>query len=79
MVQESLDLQAYPLTGFLVQNIVGADFEPSLVQKGIERRVADNTPNIVLIQLIFHQDVEKLQTVHRLGGDARVTTSCGRK
>ena len=79
MVQESLDLQAYPLAGFLVQSIVGADFDPSLVRKGIERRVGDNTPDVVFIQLILHQGVEKLQAVHRLGGDARVTTSCARK
>ena len=79
MVQESLDLQAYPLAGFLVQNIVGADFDPSLVRHGVEWRIGENTPDVVFIQLILHQGVEELQTVHRLGDDARFTTSCGRK
>ena len=78
-MQESLDLQAYPLTGVLVQRIVCTDFDPPLVRKGVEWRIGDNTPDVVFIQRILHQGVEELHTVHRLGGDARVATSCGRK
>ena len=78
-MQESPDLQAYPLAGFLVQIIVRAEFDPSLVRHGVEGRIGEDTPDVVFIQLILHQGVEELQTVHRLGDDARFTTSCGRK
>ena len=73
-MQESLDLHAYPLAGLLIQIIVRADFDPSLVRHGVEGRIGDKTPDVVSIQLILHQGVEELQTVHRLGDDARVAT-----
>ena len=79
MVQEGLDLRADPITGFLVQNIVVADSDPSLFLQGIERSVTTHKPNVVLIHWIIHQCVKKFHAVHVLGGDAHFATSCDRK